>query len=92
MKVLKRTSNQTKRQRNENALRLEMFEFAMKCTMLAANKNPKMRYGNIRGGRLIQEIAEIIDEYCKRYEPEFFITAVDKELAERGLSLDIKWN
>lgn len=51
-----------------------------------------MGYGNIRGGRLIQEIAEIIDEYCKRYEPEFFITDVDKELAERGLSLDIKWN
>lgn len=64
---------------------------------VAAAKPPrkergKMGYGNIRGGRLIQEIAEIIDEYCKRYEPEFFITDVDKELAERGLSLDIKWN
>lgn len=41
MTVLKRTSNQTKRKRDDNALRLEMFEFAMKCTMLAANKNPK---------------------------------------------------
>jgi hypothetical protein len=92
MTVLKRTSKQTKRQRDDNLLRLEMFEFAMKCTMLAANKNQKMRYGNVRGGRLIQEIADIMDEYCERYEPEFFITAVDKELADRGLSLDIKWN
>lgn len=92
MTALKRISKQTKRQRDENVSRLEMFEFAMKCTMLAANRNDKMKYGNIRGGRLIQEVADIISEFSERYEPEFLITAVDKQLSDRGLSLDIKWN
>lgn len=68
---------------------LDSFRLAMKIHMIA--EHDVHGHGNIRGGRTVLRAAEIFREYAGRYGADCVEAKLDREMAERGLSIEVKW-
>lgn len=92
MKALHKRYKQSARERKEEALLMqrtvdtvELFLYLM-CISL----NDRRGYGEKRCGETITDIFDLLDYYTERFDSEYVVTAAKKELADRGIFIEIK--
>ena len=92
MKALYNRNKQSARDRKEEKLLLQRTVDTVELIMylMCIVLNNRRGYGKKRCGETITDIFELLDYYTERYGSECVVTVAKKELADRGIVLEIK--
>lgn len=91
MNAYKRVQKESKRKREDDELTTEVIMQTVEFTLKSVALSLYELYGfhNTRGGRVLQDALDRVDEYTKKYGSAFVDTAMTKMLSDYGITITL---